>query len=132
MQNSQEPVTVMLDPLWDSYARWRDQFAEAMDTRLFGIAHLDGLIWSGRARFWASESAAIVAEIKAYPSGLLAVEGLVAAGELEEIKALIPLAEQWGRERGATLAMIASRPGWARALAADGYETHQVMLAKEL
>jgi hypothetical protein len=115
------------------YHRFREQFAEAMDSRLYPIEYLDHLITTGAAQSFISENAAIVAEVKTFPSGAKAVAGLIAAGELEEIETiLIPIAEEWGRMNGCTFGMIDSRSGWARRMKQHGYETWQVSLIKEL
>ena len=117
---------------WSEYNRFRDDFAGAMDPRLYTIGHLDALVWSGRARFLAGPDAAIVFKLERYPAGALAVEGVIAAGAIEGVKALIAQAEAWGRANGAVLAKIDSRSGWIRALKADGYGLHQSTLIKEL
>lgn len=117
----------------NGYLRFRDRFAEALDDRLYTIACLDALLLSGRGKCWATETAAIVAEIKVFPTGAKAVCGVIAAGDLEEIAdRLIPYAEAWGSANGCTFGMIESRPGWAKRMKRHGYETHQVSLIKEL
>lgn len=122
----------MIVPNWAGYLRFRPAFAEAMDPRLYDIDYLDGLILSGRARFWRTDTAAIVAEIKLFPTGAKVVHGLIAAGDIEGIKSLIPLAEDWGRQVGCIGGMIDSRPGWARAMKSAGYAPHQLALWKDL
>ena len=118
---------------WLDYMRFRDAFAAAMDPRLYTIEHLDRLILSGEARLWSAADAAIVAEIRTFPTGARALHGLVAAGTLETITGrLIPTAEAWARERGCLLSIIESRPGWARALKPNGYSPHQLAVMKEL
>ena len=117
---------------WSDYQRFRDDFAAAMDPRLYTIEYLDGLVWSGRAMFLCDDKAAIVFKLKRYPAGALVVEGVIAAGELEGVKTLIAEAEAWGRANGAAMAKIDSRSGWVRALKADGYRLHQSTLIKEL
>ena len=115
------------------YLRFRDAFAEALDPRLYGIDHLDQLLLSMRAQAWFSERAAIVTEVRDYPTGAKVLHGLVAAGELGEIVGiLIPRAEAWGRSIGCLLAVIESREGWGRALRKHGYAPHQMALRKEL
>lgn len=116
----------------NDYLRFRPLFAEAVDTRLYTIDHLDAIMLSGRGKCWASDKAAIVAEIKQFPTGAKAVCGVLAAGELEEIVKLIPLAEAWGKAGGCAFGMIDSRPGWAKRMKRHGYETWQVSLIKEL
>lgn len=115
-----------------TYADWREQLGSALDPRFYTLAHLDDLITSGRAKVMASERAAIVIEPKTYPTGAVVVNGLVAAGDLDEIKTLIAAAEQIGRDAGCIGAVIESRDGWARALKPLGYEVFQVSLFKEL
>ena len=115
------------------YARFRPRLAEALDPRLHTIEHLDALLLSGRARIWIGAGAAIVTELRAYPTGATAIHGLVAAGDLGEIVGtLIPKAEAWARSIGCAMAIIESRPGWARALEAQGYAPHQLALRKAL
>jgi hypothetical protein len=115
------------------YLRFRDQFAEAMDQRLYNIGYLDALVGSMMAQCWFSDNAAIVTEVRKYPAGALVIHGLVAAGDLGEIvEILIPRAEAWGKLAGCDLAIIESRPGWARTLKEHGYEPHQQALRKDL
>jgi hypothetical protein len=116
-----------------NYERWRPRFAEAIDRRLYTIGHLDALIRSGRAQAWFGEEAAIVTELRRYPTGAAVIHGLVAAGDLGEIAGtLIPRAEAWGRAIGCVMAIVESRPGWARALKRHGYAPHQLAVRKEL
>jgi hypothetical protein len=115
------------------YPHFRPLFAAAIDPRFYTIDHLDHLVLSKRAQCWFGEEAAIVTEVRTYPSGATAVHGLVAAGRLEEIvDVLIPMAEAWGRAIGCTLAVIESRGGWARQLKDHGYAPFQTAVAKEL
>lgn len=113
-----------------TYAAWRSRFLEAVDQDLYPAEWLDRRVASGRARFWGNEGAAILAEVKVYPSGAKEVHGLVAAGDLEAIIALIPLAEAWGRDRGCIRASISSHPAWARLL--PDYQPEQLTIAKVL
>ena len=115
------------------YPPWREAFAAAMDPRLHTIDHLDSLVLSGRAQAWFGDKAAMITEIRTYPTGANVIHGLVAAGALEEIRdVLIPRAERWARQAGCIMAIIESRPGWARALQTQGYEPHQLAVRKEL
>ncbi|ABQ70797.1 hypothetical protein Swit_4459 [Rhizorhabdus wittichii RW1] len=115
------------------FLQWLPAFAEVMDRRYYTPAWLAGEVWSGRARFWSTERAALVAEIKAYPTGARDLHFLVAAGDLDAlIETLRPEAEAWGRSTGCVAALVESRAGWARALAPHGYELHQTTIRKEL
>lgn len=115
------------------YAVWRPQFAEAIGPIYGGIGYLDYLLFGcGVAKFWESANAAIVTRFSYYP-GCKIIEGLVAAGDLEEIvNILIPAAEQHGRDEGCRFATISSREGWQKVLKPHGYAPHQITLAKEL
>lgn len=110
------------------YIRFRDIFV-ALDPDRYPAEWWDHQILSGAFRCWGNDRAAIVAEIKTYPSGLREVHGVAAAGELASIAELIPLAEAWGREAACVRAVIESRPGWAKL---PDYEVHQVAVRKEL
>jgi hypothetical protein len=115
------------------YIRFRGQFQEATDPAFHPIEWLDDVMRSGAIGLHASENAAILFEVRDYPGGAKAVHGLVAAGDLEEIRSiLIPWAEQWAKSIGCTHAIIESRSGWARALRDNGYELRQTVVRKEL
>lgn len=104
-----------------------------MDPRFYSIEYLDMLITQNRAAFIENGEAAIVVERKGFPTGLQAINGLVAAGELPVIRhELIPAAEELGRQAGCQIALIESRPGWAKELKRDGYEVFQTSIVKEL
>lgn len=119
--------------MWNDYQRFRDGFLKGMDPDLYPARHLDSLVYAGLAHFMFADDAAIVFESKFYPSGLRDVHGLIAAGNADTIaNALIPRAEQWGKDHGCAGAIIESRPGWARVLKGRGYETHQVSVRKVL
>jgi hypothetical protein len=117
---------------WFGYFDRREAFAALLDPKRYDIAWLDGEVWSGRIMCWANEAAAILAKTITYPTGAWDIHGMAAAGDLAAIKELIGKAEDWARGAGALAAEIASRPGWERALKADGYEPHQQVLRKEL
>jgi hypothetical protein len=116
----------------NGYLRFRPQFQQALDSRLYNIEYLDALLLSGRAKCWFNDSAAIVAEIRKFPTGAMAVCGVIAAGELEAIVKLIPEAEAWGREHGCQFGMIESTEGWQRVMKKHGYDVFQVSLIKPL
>lgn len=113
----------------EAYARFRNDFV-SLDPDRYPADYIDGQVTAGAWRCWGNEQAAILAEIRSYPSGAREVHGIAAAGELEQIIGLIPLAEEWGRECGCQWASIESHPAWARLL--PGYEVAQVRIVKEL
>jgi hypothetical protein len=115
------------------YREFRPAFAEALDPRLYNIEHLDRILTERWAAFFCSENAAIVAGIKTFPTGAQALDIVIATGpQAELVNELYPDVEAWGRERGCTIAIIESRPGWAKVMKRHGYETFQVSIAKDL
>lgn len=117
---------------WAAYRRWRPAFAAAMDARLYTPEWLDARLASGEAWLWHDDAAAIMAELRHYPTGARDLHGLIAAGDAARIRdVLIPRAEAWARARGCVGAIIESRPGWARIMAGSGYAPHQLTLRKQ-
>lgn len=115
-----------------TYADWRGRFLEAVDEDLYPAEWLDRRVASGRARFWGNAAGAILAEVKVYAGGVKEVHGLLAAGDILAIRALIVEAEAWGRAKGCTRASISSHPAWARLLRDDGYLPSQLTIVKAL
>lgn len=114
---------------WDAYEPFRPDF-HALDPDRYPADYMDAQVYAGFWRCWGTPEAAILVELKRYPSGVLEVHGVAAAGDLQTIVGLIPCAEHWGRELGAVRAVIESRSGWERIL--NGYEVHQVSIRKDL
>ena len=112
-----------------AYLPFREQFV-ALAPEKYPPDYVDAMVWAGRWRCWGDGKAAILAELREYPSGLREVHGIAAAGELDSIKELIPMAEAWGRSAGCHVASIESRPEWARVL--PDYEVEQVRIVKGL
>jgi hypothetical protein len=104
-----------------------------MDERYHTLRWLDEQVLSGKVKFWHSENAAMITEVRDYPTGAKDIHALIAAGDLEEIvNDITPRAEEWAREQGCLAAQVESRLGWARALKPSGYQTHQMIVRKEL
>jgi hypothetical protein len=119
--------------LLERYKAFRPAFAEALDPRLYTIEHLDELILQRIAVPFFSENAAIVAGLKAYPTGAVALDIIIAAGPKDElVNDLYSIVEAWGRKQGCTLALIESRDAWAKIMKQHGYETFKVSIIKEL
>jgi hypothetical protein len=123
----------MSAPDWSAYLRWRDAFGEVMDPRMYSLSWLDGEIHGGRMLMWADADAAILAQVRTYPTGARDIHGMVAAGDLKAIATrLIPLAEEWAKAAGCIGAVIDSREGWRRVLEPSGYRPYQIAVRKEL
>jgi hypothetical protein len=117
---------------WAGYLEWKPAFFEAIDTRMYSPEWLDGMVQSGRAQVWRSANACALTELQFYPTGVADLHGLVAAGDIEEVRdILVPQAEAWGRMMGCIGFTIESRPGWAKLLQSQGFEPHQLAVRKE-
>ncbi len=127
------PSRVTAFPDWAGYLKFRSQFGEVIDERYHTLGWLDGQILNGEFQVFRTDDAALVVELRDYPTGAKDVHVIIAAGDVAQIvNDLRPIAEQWGREQGCIAAIVESRPGWARHLKPHGYETHQLTVRKEL
>ncbi len=118
---------------WLEYLKWRDEFAKVIDPTYYTIQWLDGEVATGRATLFCNTDAAILFEIKRYPTGAKDIHGLLAAGKLDAIvNTLIPAACEAGRLAGCVGALVESREGWAKVLRTQGFKPHQTSVRKAL
>jgi len=119
-------------PPWAlAWERWKPEFAKAMDGSFHTIDALESMIFKGAAQLWPGAKAAIVTQIVSYP-GEKALQGLWAAGDLAEVRALIPGVEAYGRLLGCTSVLVEGQAGWVRALKDMGYAPLSVTVRKAL
>lgn len=90
---------------------------------------IDGIL-SGRQQLWPAERGCAVTEIVVYPRKKV-LHVFLAAGEMDQIIAMIDSAVEWGKTQGCTGMTIAGRHGWARVLAKYGYKPVMTVLEKE-
>lgn len=122
----------MIPVQWVDYHPWREQFAQALDPRFYTLDYLDSRINENTARIFTCPEAALIVELRPYPTGNFDGHVLIAAGDpMAVVETLRPQAEAWLREIGAMGALVESRPGWARLLKQHGYEPHQTMVRKD-
>lgn len=89
-------------------------------------------VLSGKFQLWPNHNSAVVTEIVVYPQ-LKDLHFFLAGGNLDELKAMRPLIEQWGKSIGCTRVSLAGRKGWERTFLKDeGYEPKWFILSKEL
>lgn len=118
---------------WETYTRFRDQFASVLDSARYTIDWLDRQVAFGAYIVIGNEDAAVLYELKAYPTGAMDIHGVLAAGDLGTIvEKLIPEALDYGKELGCVGGLIESRAGWVRELKNHGWEIHQTTLRKVL
>ena len=113
------------------YTMFREDFAGLLDERFYTIEWLDCQVFNGAIRAMGDERAAILYKFERYPTGLLELQGMAAAGDLAVIKdELIPAAEALAKQMGCTSARIESREAWVRLL--PDYQHCQTSIIKEL
>jgi hypothetical protein len=96
------------------------------------LTDVEAMVRRRDARFWAGRQAAMVTLIEDEPRQRRFIIWL-AGGELSElVNEMRPAAEVWARLRGCQRVLIVGRPGWERALAAEGYAPLARLIAKEL
>lgn len=118
---------------WAGYLSFRPAFSEVIDERYHTLDWLDAQVLQGKVQFWNSDNAALLTEIKTYPTGARDIHVVISAGDMREVVEILrPQAEEFGREAGCLAATVESRVGWARALKPHGYESHQLTVRKEL
>ena len=104
-----------------------------MCPQLYTAEWLDSRLAEGSAFFFATDKAAMVVELKQYPTGAVVTKAVVAAGEIDRIiEELGPAVTEWGRANGATFEIIQSRDGWAREMRKHGFQEFQRILIREI
>lgn len=97
-----------------------------------GIEDIAAGVKEGRFQLWPAPKAAVITEIIVYPR-LKALNYFLAGGDLDELKAMRPYIELWGKQNGCTRVTLAGRKGWQKTFLRDeGYEPKWFILSKEL
>jgi hypothetical protein len=118
---------------YDHYLRWRDELSKAVDKTLYPMWWLDAEVAAGRIMVLATDHACILFDVKTYPSGAQDMNGLLAAGKLDDIvNTLIPAFCEIGRSLGCVGALIESREGWSKVLRTQDFQVFQVSVRKAL
>lgn len=100
----------------------------------YGPTHGKEHVWADiealRAQFWTMPNSAIVSKILTHPTGFKELWWWLAAGDLDEIKAIEPLILGWAHQNGCMRASATWRAGWTKAM--DGYRNVAVTAIKDL
>lgn len=101
----------------------------------YGPTHTKADVWSrieaGEAYLFAMPNAAMVVELKRWPTGFKEAVAWLAGGSLDEISSFTPRIEAWAKAEGChRAAVVAGRRGWQRHLA--GYRPSGTYLTKDL
>jgi hypothetical protein len=121
-----------VDPLLEQWARFRDQFADAMGDGFWTVDDLEQKIAHRRAFFFPGKAAALVAEIQTYPGGAQVFQVTWAVGDVAEMIQMAPGIESMARMMGCTSILIEGRKAWEKLLAPLGYTPWSVTVWKAL
>lgn len=121
-----------VDPLLVQWARFRDQFREAMGAGFWTIEDLDQKIAHRRAFFFPGKNAALVGQIEVYPGGERVFQFLWAVGDVAELVQMVPGCEASARMMGCTAMLIEGRSAWRKVMEPQGYKLWSVTLHKAL
>lgn len=117
----------------ETYQQWRPAFEEALDARYYPIAWLDYVVMEGRAIFLATDDAAVVIEVRYFPTGAKDLHVICGAGALDELRGeILRLMVNAAHDNGCLAVAVESREGWARALKDLGFSTYKTVLRREL
>lgn len=93
------------------------------------VDHVLEKVRQGKAQMWAGSESVGITEVIQYPQKKVCRIWL-AAGDMDELKAMEPDVAQWARENGCSELTIEGRKGWAKVW--KSYSTRCVELVKEL
>lgn len=79
-------------------------------------------------QLWCGTKSVLVTEIVHYPRADICI-GVIASGDMTEVKAMTRDAERWAKEQGCTMTQLMGRDGWRRVF--PEYK-RQSMLWKEI
>lgn len=96
-----------------------------------GIEHVLGAIRRGSAQLWIQGDNCLVTQVLPEPRALV-LHFWLACGTLDGTIDLSNKVMEWGREQGCSVATLAGRSGWARALKAEGWNHQLVLMGKKL
>jgi hypothetical protein len=116
---------------WARCAPWLDAALDHAG-RTHSLADVRAAVERDEARFWPGPRSALIAVIEADPGERRLLIWL-AGGDREELEtAILPLVEDWGRERQCRRALVIGRAGWERSLKSKGYAPLARIVGKDL
>lgn len=93
---------------------------------------IDSAIASGMMQLWENGETRVVTELVAFPQYNV-IQIVLAVGSLDEVMALQPTIEKFGRENGASRMRMIGREGWTVVLPRYGWtQDKRVLFEREL
>ena len=102
---------------------FRRRLARALEVggNAYGPEDIAAAVGEGRMQSWVRNESLIVTELLQYPKAS-AVNIVIAVGALDDVMALQPDIEAFGREHAARVMRMEGRKGWAGVLPAYGWK----------
>ncbi len=86
----------------------------------------------GDLHYWPRGDSFVVTEIEVYPRKKVC-HIFLAAGKMDDMRALLPGVEQWARVNGCAAVSLLGRLGWGRSFMRDaGFESSFLRMVKEI
>lgn len=92
--------------------------------------HIWEALEGGTAQLWPTPNSCCLTEFKVFPTGVRAINGWLAGGELSEVLQTVKAIEAYARERGFHALSVSGRRGWLKVF--DGFQDAGTTLVKEL
>lgn len=90
------------------------------------------MVRMGLLQYWPGVSSCLITEIVSYPRRTV-LHFFIAAGELAEIRAMLPPILAWGTAQGCDGATMTGRRGWERSfLRDDGWSAPMIHMDRSL
>lgn len=85
---------------------------------------------SGEAQIWGGQRSAAVTQLLLLDEPVVMI--WIAGGDMQELMAMQPGLEAWGRANGAVALRVSGRKGWNRALRGAGFERVGEVLRRKI
>lgn len=113
-----------------------EKLQEALDREgnVLTLADVWRAIEAGTMQLWTRGDSALVTTLVPYPTGKTDLVFYLAGGSLDELEPLTAEVTAWGRQQGATRAVMAGRAGWTRSFLTrkQGWAEQSVVLTRSL
>lgn len=96
----------------------------------FTLDDLIDAVARGHMQSWHGLNSLLITELVCYPRKKM-LRVVIAAGDIEEILAMIPTVESWSKLQGCGGVLFTGRPGWKRVLDRYGYRSLGIVMTKD-